>query len=211
MRKSLGEKIRSPKERGEWAELRFMARAAEEGFRVSKPWGDSARYDFAVERNGRFLRIQVKSTTSRMRDGYRCLLQVPQSRKQPKALYTAEQIDFFAAYVIPEDVWYILPAEVGVKMRGRAWLFPSSPGHKYECYKEAWHLLREAVKGAKAAALPPEPAVVADPPAMVADPDAVPECVSEIRGTVEAGPAVGFDPDLMRRRMARCFERMFKG
>ncbi len=54
------------KERGEWAEMRFMARAAEHGFRVSKPWGESSRYDFAVEANGRFLRIQVKSTVCRV-------------------------------------------------------------------------------------------------------------------------------------------------
>ena len=51
--KSAGEVFPNPKNRGEWAEMRFMARAAEQGFRVSKPWGDSARYDFAVEENGR--------------------------------------------------------------------------------------------------------------------------------------------------------------
>jgi hypothetical protein len=40
------------KERGEWGELCFMARAAEHGLRVTKPWGDSAPYDFAIEHNG---------------------------------------------------------------------------------------------------------------------------------------------------------------
>ena len=37
------------KARGEWAELRFMTRAAELGLRVTKPWGDNAPYDFAIE------------------------------------------------------------------------------------------------------------------------------------------------------------------
>jgi len=41
------------KERGEWAELRFMARAAERGLAVSRPHGDSASYDVGVEHNGR--------------------------------------------------------------------------------------------------------------------------------------------------------------
>src|SRR5438552_12970322 len=53
---------RHPKRRGEWVELQFMARAAAHGLTVSKPWGDSARYDFIVEQRGRFRRVQVKST-----------------------------------------------------------------------------------------------------------------------------------------------------
>ena len=58
----LGMDIKHPKRRGEWAELRFMACAAENGLRVTKPWGDCSSYDFAVEHNGHFLRVQVKST-----------------------------------------------------------------------------------------------------------------------------------------------------
>ena len=40
-----GAKIKHPKLRGEWAELCFMVRAAEKGLQVSKPWGETARYD----------------------------------------------------------------------------------------------------------------------------------------------------------------------
>ena len=54
--------IQHPKLRGEWAELRSMARAAEHGLVVSKPFGDTASYDIAVEHQGKFLRVQVKST-----------------------------------------------------------------------------------------------------------------------------------------------------
>jgi hypothetical protein len=54
--------IPHPKARGEWAEMRFMARAAEHRLCVAKPWGDMAPYDFAVEHNGRFLRVQEKCT-----------------------------------------------------------------------------------------------------------------------------------------------------
>lgn len=32
------------KERGEWVELCFMTRALEHGYKISKPWGDSAPY-----------------------------------------------------------------------------------------------------------------------------------------------------------------------
>ena len=50
------------KERGEWAELCFMARAAGLGMGVLKPYGESGRYDVAVESGGAILRVQVKST-----------------------------------------------------------------------------------------------------------------------------------------------------
>ena len=51
-------KFATYKRRGEWVELIFMMRAAELGFNVSKPWGDSNRYDVSVEDEGRFRRVQ---------------------------------------------------------------------------------------------------------------------------------------------------------
>ena len=202
------------KERGEWAEMRFMARAAEHGFRVSKPWGESARYDFAVEAKGRFLRIQVKSTVHHCRggDGYTCAIQ-PVPGRMPR--YTREQVDFFAAYIVPEDIWYILPAEIVVGLHTRIQLSPNCKNQRYARYKEAWHLLDEAVAKKDESAPPasPEPASpeneISVPPS-VADPDALPGEIPELRGEVETAPAVGFDHDLLRSRMAGCFERMLR-
>ena len=42
-------RFKTCKLQGEWAELLFMARAAERGFSVSKPWGESQAYDVTVE------------------------------------------------------------------------------------------------------------------------------------------------------------------
>ena len=58
-------KIKHCKRRGEWAEMRFMAMAAENGLEVTKPFGDTAHYDFAVEHQGKFARVQVKSTVAK--------------------------------------------------------------------------------------------------------------------------------------------------
>jgi len=67
--------IRNPKKRGEWVELKFMVKAAEYGLGVSKPWGDSSRYDFGVEGGGGLVRVQVKSTMCRDKGSYgaRCV------------------------------------------------------------------------------------------------------------------------------------------
>ncbi len=188
--------------------MRFMARAAEEGFRVSKPWGDSARYDFAVEENGRFLRIQVKSTIFRSGSGYACSIQ----RAGPGGgqRYTAEQVDFFAAYVIPEDVWYILPTEIAGAVNGQLQLSPKNAKQRYASYKEAWHLLHEAVAKKDGSVPPASLEDEMNVPEPVADPDAEPGEIPLLRGAVESAPAVGFDPDLVRSRMAGCFERMLK-
>jgi len=135
--------FRTFKERGEWVELRFMTQAIEHGFKVSRPWGDSSAYDVGVESGSRVLKVQVKSTDCRTEFGYLCQFK-PGPGTQP---YTLEQIDFFAAYVISKDVWYLIPAMVllGGAQKKALTLLPSKPLHpdryRYECYREAWTLL----------------------------------------------------------------------
>jgi len=95
------------KEQGEWVELCFMARAVERGFCVSRPHGDSASYDVGVEHNGRFLRVQVKSTTFCRNGSYTCNIIGPKRQRYP-----AGKVDFFAVYLVPIDLWYLVPFEV---------------------------------------------------------------------------------------------------
>jgi len=125
------------KQRGEWVELLFMTRAAEFGLNVSKPWGDSARYDVSVERGGRFRRVQVKSTSvARGEQGFICYL-----KRTGIQYYQLSEVDFFAIYVVPEKVWYILPARVVLRLSSNIRLAPRNQGQKYYGYKEAWRLL----------------------------------------------------------------------
>jgi PD-(D/E)XK endonuclease len=124
------------KRRGEWVELLFMTVASGLGFNVAKPWGEPPRYDVVVELNGRFLRVQVKSTEMWLGTCYLCQLY---RFGRPK--YTTNQVDYFAIYVVPEDVWYIFPAKCLAGKRTIA-LTPQLKGHKYERYKENWGLLK---------------------------------------------------------------------
>ena len=138
------------KQRDEWTEARFMIRACEHGFNVSRPWGGSSRYDFAVELNGQFLRVQVKSTTWK-KDGVAYVFGLG-GPGRPRN--TAGEIDFFAVYVIPEDAWYVIPASVVVRLKSSLRLYPHSTKqrkHKYEGYFEAWHLLKSAKPKTKSA------------------------------------------------------------
>ena len=101
------ERFSSFKQRGEWVELQFMAEAAKRCLSVNKPWGDTRAYDVGIEHGQTFLRVQVKSTTARSGAGYRCQF-TPNHKK--KRDYSLKEIDLFAAYVIPEDAWYLIPA-----------------------------------------------------------------------------------------------------
>jgi PD-(D/E)XK endonuclease len=142
------EKFPSYKERGEWVELRFMAEAAGRLFAVCKPWGDCRAYDVGIDCGANFLRVQVKSTSCRRVGGYRCDL-LPKHGK--KLDYSLEQIDLFAAYVIPVNAWYLIPASLvlGARRITCVMLSPVVPPTKkksycYECYREGWGMLTKS-------------------------------------------------------------------
>jgi hypothetical protein len=130
--------IKNKKLRGEWTELLFMAAAYEYDLPVCKPWGDARSFDVVVGRPGRFLAVQVKSTICELCGGYACTLRGCRSQK-----YTPGSFDFLAAYVILEDAWYIVPAEL-IAGKERISLASESERAHYEAYREAWHLLRRS-------------------------------------------------------------------
>jgi len=142
------DRFTSMKQRGEWVELQFMAEAARRRLAVSKPWGDMQAYDVGIEHGSNFLRVQVKSTTYRVSAGYLCQFK-PNHLK--KCDYSLKEIDVFAAYVIPEDAWYLIPAVLllGKRRLTTAMLSPVVPPKKkacyrYECYREAWGLFTKS-------------------------------------------------------------------
>jgi hypothetical protein len=133
------------KERGEWVELRFMSEAMRHGYKVLKPWGDSQPFDVAINFGSRIVRVQVKSTVCRVGTGYRCHFE----RNRRSSPYTLKQVDFFAAYILPRDTWYLIPARAlvnGDHLKKGPMLCPMQPLEKnrylYEGYREAWGSLR---------------------------------------------------------------------
>jgi PD-(D/E)XK endonuclease len=148
-----GAHLKHCKERGEWAELYFMMMAAGLGMKVSKPFGDSGRYDVGVESHiresnidtnlipenqARVQRVQVKSTIYKRRGNcYSLNVMGPQRKK-----YQPGTVDFFAVLLIPIDDWYIIPFEVMGRKNSTLHFTPASKRQKYGPYREAWHLLQ---------------------------------------------------------------------
>ena len=129
--------IKGCKERGEWAEVCFMARAMGLGMGVLKPYGESRCYDVAEESGGRILRVQVKSTIYCRRGGEYSLNVMGAGRKR----YRKGSVDFFAVWVIPIGEWYIVPDEA-MGRRLTLHFTPGSKRSKWIKYREAWELLR---------------------------------------------------------------------
>jgi hypothetical protein len=126
---------------GELAEAAFLHKAELLGLKLAKPWGDSNRYDFILDNGERCLRIQVKATQSINAGEYQ--VQSTYCDKKKKGKYTAHDVDLLVAYVIPLDLWYVVPVEA----------FPASASlrfypeggvrrPRFEQFREAWHHLR---------------------------------------------------------------------
>ena len=123
-----------PKFRGEWAEMLFMTTAAEHGLHVSRPYGEMSHFDFIIGNHGCLHRVQVKSTLAKRGCAYDC------SVRGGHRPYADGVFDFVAALIIPERIWYIVPANLVIG-RSTLRLHPESPGCRYAEFKESWHLL----------------------------------------------------------------------
>jgi hypothetical protein len=136
--------VRRPntKRTGEFSEAAFLMKASAEGFAVTKPWGDSERYDFIVDSGRRLWRVQLKCTATLRARGYD-VQSIYSVYGRGKVCYTAEEIDVLVAYIIPTSTWYVLPIEAFAPARSLRF-YPDIECRraKWEGYREAWNLMR---------------------------------------------------------------------
>jgi hypothetical protein len=126
------------KRRGEAAQAAFLAKATALNSGVLIPWGDSERYDTVVDFGRGLFRVQVKSATAYAENRYRVKTTGANGR-----VYTSKEIDFFVAYVVPENIWYIIPIQAIGQRKGIRF-YPTTRRQSeamFEKYREAWCLL----------------------------------------------------------------------
>ena len=135
--------FRQPKRRGEWAEVLFMLRAMERGLIVSKPYGDSARFDFVVGSRGPQYRVQVRST--RIFTNSRAYV-TRFTWNHGRTRYRRNDFDFLAVYVVPCDVWYIIPMSAIRPAPLYVCLYPhiAHSRGRFERFRARWDLLAAA-------------------------------------------------------------------
>jgi hypothetical protein len=132
--------LRSRNRKGDLAETAFLGRALRMGFNISKPVNTNCRYDFLVEAAGKYHRVQVKSVWwSVKKSPYYIPIGCGRGLLHR---YGTDEVDFFAAYIVQEDAWYIIPIRA-VGDRSKVHVHPHLGGTvgKFERFREAWHLL----------------------------------------------------------------------
>ena len=132
------------KRTGERAEAAFVVKAATLGYAVSKPWGDSERYDFILDSGPRTWRVQVKCTESLNANRYQ--VQSTYTDQKKKGHYTPADIDVLIAYILPLDLWYVIPAHAFPESASLRF-YPegniSGRRPRFEQFREAWHLFQQ--------------------------------------------------------------------
>jgi hypothetical protein len=129
---------------GERSEAAFLYQSSQRRFAISKPWGDSERYDFILDNRPQpeihLFRIQVKCTDSLRAGAYETRATYSVGRRHIP--YTKRDTDFIAAHVIPLNIWYIIPVEVCTPQPMlRFYPHRQAKLMRLEKYREAWHLL----------------------------------------------------------------------
>jgi len=102
-----------------------------------QPHGDTAPYDVVLDTGRRFLCVQVKSAAHPRGHAYEVNAGRGRYIKRP---YSARDIHFLAAWLIPDNVWYIIPISA-LRRRKTLRLHPSLPSCPFSPFREAWHLL----------------------------------------------------------------------
>ena len=138
----VGDAVKNTKRRGSQYEAAFVTQALKRGLDILEPYGDYMPYDIMVQNaDGRIQRVQVKGTSSQIKNkpGYKVIAASGNATKTP---INPEEVDVLAAYVEPEDVWYLIPV---VKLTGNVsvYLNPHSKVNgRYEVWKEAWNVFQ---------------------------------------------------------------------
>ena len=132
--------MKNTKRRGSQYEAAFVTQALKRGLDILEPVGDYMPYDLMVQNaDGRIQRVQVKGTGARIKGklGFKI---IAASGNAAKAPINPDEVDVLAAYIEPEDVWYLIPLR---KLDGNVsvYLNPHSKVNgRYEVWKEAWNV-----------------------------------------------------------------------
>lgn len=105
--------------KGNLVELQCISKFIELGYECSIPYGNGAKYDFVVDVNGQFLRIQCKSASHPIDKStgqedinaiqFSCTTRTTNTQKTVRHSYNKTQIDYFATAF--NNQIYLVPVE----------------------------------------------------------------------------------------------------
>jgi hypothetical protein len=110
--------LRDTKSIGELSELIVAVSLSRAGYFVSKPLGESTRYDLVIDKDGRLSRVQVK--TGRLRNGVIIFntYSTHYHRKGDSCKSYKGDVDFFGIYCPELHSVYLIPIADTAKLSG---------------------------------------------------------------------------------------------
>ena len=99
----------SKKKKGDIAELAVAAHCLKNGYQVLFPYGEDTRYDFVLEREGLFKRVQVKYVTPK---GGALEVSCRSSNNWSVRAYTTDEIDILAVYDSSSESVYFIDVKI---------------------------------------------------------------------------------------------------
>ncbi len=133
--------------KGEITEMKCQLFCLEQGYTISKPLVDNARYDLVLDYNNHLYRIQIKTSRwmSEEHEGivFNCKSQHSISSGNKTMKYSPDEIDFFMTEF--DDKFYLVPCDkVRAEMRLRFKPTKNNQDHKAFFAKD--YLFEEVIK-----------------------------------------------------------------
>ena len=118
------------KAKGEFSEARTLYEFQKYGIPVCLPWGDNQRYDMIAEFNGKFNRIQIKTSNEEENGAIKCYCRSSKNHTTNKVCdkYIGE-VDYFVFYNQTYDKIAMVPMEeIGTKTVINLRILPTKNG-----------------------------------------------------------------------------------
>ena len=129
---------------GDIGELEFILGSKKRGHTVLLPYSSICPYDIMIDTGDRLLKIQVKTCnvnhTKRGEPLAHTYKATMAKGNRSKIHYAAEEVDFFAVYILPEHIFYIVPFHEITAISNR--FYPNKESHKFSKYRENWDQLK---------------------------------------------------------------------
>lgn len=97
------------KQKGNLSELQCLSAFVQQGCGVSIPYGDNSKYDFIADIDGKLIKVQVKTASSKSENAinFSCRTTHVNCKGVKNEKYLSSEVDFFATYW--EHQCYIVP------------------------------------------------------------------------------------------------------
>lgn len=137
------------KQKGNITEVELMLECLRLGYNVLSPYGDCERYDFVIDKDGKFLKVQSKTASTEDDDASFRISTSSCNRKDGSIVhhtYSKDEIDYFGT--VFDGVCYLIPVEDCKGRNKKLRLLPAKNGQTRGITWAKDYLFKEVIEKA---------------------------------------------------------------